>query len=176
MQLFIRWKLGTSKIDCGEKFRRSRICFHSQAGIRLNGSALFLYAMIISVQKLMHFMMTMTISADDDYIWVETCTDPCGPNRSDEAASTAADDDYTRVETCTDPCDPNRSDEAASTAADDDFIRVETCTDPCGPNWCDVAASTAADDDYMKANTTGFLRIQRHNRKIIKRILKVQLK
>ena len=26
------------------------------------------------------------------------------PNRSDEAASTAADDDYIRVETCTEPC------------------------------------------------------------------------
>ena len=52
----------------------------------------------------------------------------------------------------------------------------KTCTDPCGPNWCDEAASTAADDDYMKANKAGFLRIQRHNRKIIKRILKVRLK
>ena len=34
-------------------------------------------------------------AADDDYIGVETCTDPCGPNRSDEAESTTADDDYT---------------------------------------------------------------------------------
>ena len=34
-------------------------------------------------------------AADVDYIGVETCKDPCGPNRSDEAASTAADDDYT---------------------------------------------------------------------------------
>ena len=39
---------------------------------------------------------------------------------TDEAASTAADDEYIRVETCTDPCDPNQFDEAASTAADDD--------------------------------------------------------
>ena len=30
------------------------------------------------------------------------CTDPCGPNWSDKAASTAADDDLYRVETCTD--------------------------------------------------------------------------
>ena len=28
----------------------------------------------------------------------------------------------------------------------------------------------------MKSNTTGFLRIQRHNKKILKRILKRQLK
>ena len=47
-------------------------------------------------------------------------TDPCGLNRSNEAASTAADDDSTRNETCTDPCGLNRSNEAASTAADDD--------------------------------------------------------
>ena len=39
-------------------------------------------------------------------------------------ASTAADNDLIRVETCTDPCDPNRSDETASTAADDDLIRI----------------------------------------------------
>ena len=28
---------------------------------------------------------------------METCTDPCGLNRSDEAASTAADDDLIRI-------------------------------------------------------------------------------
>ena len=44
---------------------------------------------------------------------------------------------------CTDPCGPNWSNEAASTAADDDLYWVETCTDPCGPNWSDKAASTA---------------------------------
>ena len=33
-----------------------------------------------------------------DIVIIETCTDPCGPNRSDEAASTAADDDYFTVE------------------------------------------------------------------------------
>ena len=49
-------------------------------------------------------------------------------------------------------CGPNWSDEAASTAADDDLIRVETCTDPCGPNRSDEAASTAADDDLIKKN------------------------
>ena len=32
-------------------------------------------------------------ATDDILIRVETCTDPCGPNPSDEAASTAADDD-----------------------------------------------------------------------------------
>ena len=32
-------------------------------------------------------------SSADGLYRVETCTDPCGPNRSDEAASTAADDD-----------------------------------------------------------------------------------
>ena len=58
-------------------------------------------------------------------IRVETCTDPCGLNRSDETASTAADDDQIRVETCTDPCGHNQSDEAASTAADDDQIIVK---------------------------------------------------
>ena len=47
-----------------------------------------------------------------------------GPNRSNEAASTADDDDYIRVETCTDPCGPNQSDEAAGTAADDDYIEI----------------------------------------------------
>ena len=57
-----------------------------------------------------------------------------------------------RVETCTDPCGPNRSDEAASTAADDDLYRVETSTDPCGPNQPDEAASTAADDDLCIGN------------------------
>ena len=31
--------------------------------------------------------------SDDDQIRVETCTDPCGLNRSDVAASTASDDD-----------------------------------------------------------------------------------
>ena len=46
---------------------------------------------------------------------------------------------------------PNRSQEAVSTAADDDLIRVETCTDPCGPNRFEEAASTAADDDLIKA-------------------------
>ena len=35
-------------------------------------------------------MMTM--------IRVETCTDPCGLNWSDEAASPAADDDYDQVD------------------------------------------------------------------------------
>ena len=46
-----------------------------------------------------------------------------GPNRSQEAVSTAADDDLIRVETCTDPRGANRSEEAASTAADDDLIK-----------------------------------------------------
>ena len=55
-----------------------------------------------------------------DQIRVETCTDPCGLNRSNEAASTAADDDQIRVETCTDPCGLSQSDEAASTVADDE--------------------------------------------------------
>ena len=45
--------------------------------------------------------------------------------RSDEAASTTADDDYIRVETCTDPCGLNQYNEAASTAADDDYIQVK---------------------------------------------------
>ena len=35
-------------------------------------------------------------SSADDQIRVETCTDPCGLNWSDEAASTAADDDQIR--------------------------------------------------------------------------------
>ena len=65
--------------------------------------------------------------------------------------SSSADGLY-RVETCTDPCGPNRSDEAASTAADDDLYRVETSTDPCGPNQPDEAASTAADDDLCIGN------------------------
>ena len=37
--------------------------------------------------------------------------------------STAADDDLIRVETCTDPRGANRSEEAASTVADDDLIK-----------------------------------------------------
>ena len=40
--------------------------------------------------------------ADDDLIRVETCTVPCGPNRSDEAASTAADDDLISVKNISD--------------------------------------------------------------------------
>ena len=39
----------------------------------------------------------MQIAADDDLIRVETCANPCGPNRSDKAASTAADDDLIRI-------------------------------------------------------------------------------
>ena len=69
-------------------------------------------------------ILEINLVADDDQIRDETCTDPCGLNRSDEAASTAADDDQIRVETCTDPCGLNRSDEAASTAADDDQISI----------------------------------------------------
>ena len=65
------------------------------------------------------------------------------------AASTAADDDFIVVETCTDPCGPNTVQRAASTAADNDFIVVETCADPCGPNTVQRAASTAADDDFI---------------------------
>ena len=76
----------------------------------------------MQVSTLIESSSTST-AADDDLIRVETCTDPCGPNRSNEAASTEADDDLIRVENCTDPCGPNRSDEAASTAGDDDLIR-----------------------------------------------------
>ena len=54
-----------------------------------------------------------------------------------------------RVESCTDSCGPNTVQRAASTAADDDFIVVETCTDPCGPNTVQRAASTATDDDFI---------------------------
>ena len=79
----------------------------------------------------------------------KTCTEPCGPNQSKEAASAAADDDMIRVETCTDPCGPNRSKETASTAADDDLIRVESWTDSCSPNRSKETASTAADDDSI---------------------------
>ena len=100
-------------------------------------------------EKFLYKLSSAWVLADDDLIRVETCTDPCGPNQSDEAASTVADDDLIRVETCTDPCDPNWSDKAASTAADDDLIRVETCTDPCGPKPSDQVASTAADDDLI---------------------------
>ena len=61
----------------------------------------------------------------DDLYRVETCTDPCSPNWSDKAASTAADDDLYRIETCTDPCAPNRSDERGSTEADDDLYKIQ---------------------------------------------------
>ena len=80
-------------------------------------------ALKLTVEEYAIKLSVLKLSAGDDYIRVETCTDPCGPNRSDEAASTAADDDYIRVETCTDPCGTNRSHEAASTAADDDYMR-----------------------------------------------------
>ena len=86
-------------------------------------------------------------AADDDFYTVETSTDRCGHNWSNEAARTAADDDLYGVGTHTDPCSPNLFNEAASTAGDDDFYRVETCTDPCGPNQFDKAATTTADDD-----------------------------
>ena len=56
--------------------------------------------------------------------------------------------DQIRVEACTDPCGLNWSDEAASITANDDQIRVETCTDPCGLNQSDEAASTAAGDNH----------------------------
>ena len=52
LPLFIRGKLGISKIHCGTKFRRSHFCLHSPAGNRLwqlaNCSALLRYAKIIS--------------------------------------------------------------------------------------------------------------------------------
>ena len=35
MPLVIRGKLGTSKIDRGDKFQRSHVCLHSHAGNRL---------------------------------------------------------------------------------------------------------------------------------------------
>ena len=35
LPLFISGKLGTSKINCGTKFRRSHVCLHSQAGNRV---------------------------------------------------------------------------------------------------------------------------------------------
>ena len=79
-------------------------------------------------------MGSTSTAAGDDFIVVETCTDPCGPNTVRSAASTAANDDFIVVKTCTDPCGPNTVRRPASTAADDDFIVVETCTDPCGPN------------------------------------------
>ena len=41
-------------------------------------------------QQVLQLMMAM--------IRVETCTDPCGLNWSDEAASPAADDDYDQVD------------------------------------------------------------------------------
>ena len=67
-------------------------------------------------------MPEVTGESHDDFIIVETCTDPCGPNTVQRAASTAADDDFIIVETFTDPCGPNTVQREASTAADDDFI------------------------------------------------------
>ena len=64
------------------------------------------------------------LTADDDLIRLETCTDSFGSNLSEKPTSAAADDDLIRVETCTDPCGSNLSDEVASTAADDDLITV----------------------------------------------------
>ena len=53
----------------------------------------------VIIKKLLQGWQKSTLSssaavlADDDLIRVETCTDPRGPNRSEEATSTAADDD-----------------------------------------------------------------------------------
>ena len=41
----------------------------------------------------LELLSNQSTAADDDQIRVETCSNPCGINRSDEAASTAADDD-----------------------------------------------------------------------------------
>ena len=64
LPIFIREKLGTSKIDYGTKFRRSYVCLHLQAGNRLrqlaNGSAVLRYTMIISIQKLTQVIKSNT--------------------------------------------------------------------------------------------------------------------
>ena len=55
LPLFIRGKLGTSKIDCRDKIQKKPCLFTLSSGkqaVTVNGSALLRYGMINSVQKL----------------------------------------------------------------------------------------------------------------------------
>ena len=55
LPLFILGRLGTSKIDCGEKIQKNPCLFTFSSGkqaMTANGSALLRYAEISSVQKL----------------------------------------------------------------------------------------------------------------------------
>ena len=61
--LFIRGKLETSKIDCGDKIQMKRCLFTFSSGkqaMAANGSALLRYAMISSVQKLTQVIKSNT--------------------------------------------------------------------------------------------------------------------
>ena len=60
---FIRRKLETSKIDCGDKIQKKPCLFTFSSGkqaMTANGSALLLYAMIILAQKLTQVMESNT--------------------------------------------------------------------------------------------------------------------
>ena len=55
LPLFIRGKLGTGKIDCGDKIQKKPFLFtfsSEKQAMTANGSALLCYAIIISVQNL----------------------------------------------------------------------------------------------------------------------------
>ena len=48
----------------------------------------------VQVSTTIKLSSAAVLAADDDFIVVETCTDQCGPNTVQRAASTAADDDF----------------------------------------------------------------------------------
>ena len=63
LPLFIRGKLGTSKIDCGDKIQKKPYLFTFSSGkqaMTVNGSFLFRCAMITSVQKLIQVIKSNT--------------------------------------------------------------------------------------------------------------------
>ena len=63
LPLFIRGKLGTSKIDCGDIIQKKPYLFTISSGkqaMTANGSALFRCAMIIFVQKLTQVIKSNT--------------------------------------------------------------------------------------------------------------------
>ena len=63
LPLFIRWKLGTSKIDYGDKIQKKPCLFTFSSGnqaMTAIGSSLFRNAMIISMQKLIQVIKSNT--------------------------------------------------------------------------------------------------------------------
>ena len=64
LPLFLRGKLGTSKTGCGDKIQKKPCLFifsSKKQAMIANGSALFCYAMIISVRKITQVIKSNTV-------------------------------------------------------------------------------------------------------------------